>query len=462
MCMTKFMALRLRLLCIVVACILILSKGGQIGILAKSEPIELEEEEEEFIKNNPSIITAVDPEFSPYEFIDKDGYYKGGIAADYLKLIEIRTGLQFEILEGLSWEEAYDLALAGEVDLLPCVGITRQRKDLFLFSDVYLTYQRVLLSRQDTAALSFDRLDEAVIGVQRNSSHYSFLMSETDIEPKLYSNNDELLLALTHGEIDGVIANYASSRYRIKQLGLTNIKIDDIYKGSSDSVTEFGMAVNKDKEILVSIINKALSQITEEERIHINNKWLGGIEQAPDYGTLFRNIAIAVGVIFVILGMFTYWNYRLQKEISRRREVEEALVYAKKEAEDANKAKSIFLANMSHEIRTPMNAILGHAQILKRDKNLSESHHSSVVSINKSGEHLLELINDVLDMSKIEAGGKIQPMACHFSFRALLDEMVEMFEFRTKKYGLILELITDDSVPEIIFADKKKGKTSYH
>ncbi|MBI1925298.1 response regulator, partial [Candidatus Poribacteria bacterium] len=108
---------------------------------------------------------------------------------------------------------------------------------------------------------------------------------------------------------------------------------------------------------------------------------------------------------------------------------------AKEAAEAANRAKSTFLANMSHEIRTPMNAILGYAQILQRDADLQPRQREAVNTIETSGDHLLSLINDVLDLSKIEAG-RMELQATDFDLNALISGLSAMFAMRCEQKGL--------------------------
>ena len=117
----------------------------------------------------------------------------------------------------------------------------------------------------------------------------------------------------------------------------------------------------------------------------------------------------------------------------------EELSRASEAAEAANHAKSTFLANMSHEIRTPMNAILGFAQIVGNDPDLDDRHRKSVGTIRQSGEHLLKLINDILDISKIEAGHE-QLNRSDFDLKVLVDALGDMFGMRCHQAGLVWEL----------------------
>lgn len=111
---------------------------------AVESSISWTEDELAFIKEHPLIRLGVDPDFIPFEFIDKDGEYKG-IAVDYLALISKKTGLQFEVMKGITWPEAYDMALAGEIDVLPAIGKTKEREEHFLFSEPYYYYKRVIV-----------------------------------------------------------------------------------------------------------------------------------------------------------------------------------------------------------------------------------------------------------------------------------------------------------------------------
>ncbi|MGB7271906.1 MAG: GAF domain-containing protein [Geitlerinemataceae cyanobacterium] len=131
------------------------------------------------------------------------------------------------------------------------------------------------------------------------------------------------------------------------------------------------------------------------------------------------------------------------------------LKVAKDAADAANRAKSEFLANMSHELRTPLNAILGFSQLINRDSTLSPDNRAYVKTVNRSGEHLLALINDILEMSKIEAG-RITLNENDFDLHSLLDDLKVMLQIKADAKGLQLLFEISSEVPRFVRADESK------
>ncbi|AVH62472.1 hybrid sensor histidine kinase/response regulator [Nostoc sp. 'Peltigera membranacea cyanobiont' 213] len=148
-------------------------------------------------------------------------------------------------------------------------------------------------------------------------------------------------------------------------------------------------------------------------------------------------------------------NKVLSTEIVERKRIEKELRLAEEVAQNSNQAKSEFLANMSHELRTPLNGILGYTQIIQRTESLSEKGRKGLGVIYQCGSHLLTLINDVLDLSKIEAR-KLELYPIDFYFPAFIDSVTEICRIRAEQKVIAFHVELDPNLPTGIHADEKR------
>jgi len=196
---------------------------------------------------------------------------------------------------------------------------------------------------------------------------------------------------------------------------------------------------------------KALQEDLADADVQIKDKDLV-IDVQQDYLLIFT-LALAVFLILVL----TILRILREKHVSNvklsqtQEELEKQII--KTEKADASKTK--FLAHMSHELRTPLNAVLGYSQILQKDASMSAKNKKTIATINRSGEHLLSLINDVLEVSKIESGKvDLDPIA--FDLYLFLDDINEMFMQRIQERNLYFEIEKAQELPQFIFADINK------
>jgi PAS domain S-box-containing protein len=183
------------------------------------------------------------------------------------------------------------------------------------------------------------------------------------------------------------------------------------------------------------------------------NVWKGELCNRRKDGSFYWELA-AITVIRDADGSISHL-LAVKEDITSRKQVETELEKAKIQAEEANRAKSLFLANMSHEIRTPLNAILGFSQLLRHDPAVTPQQAQRLDSISRGGEHLLALISDILEMSKIEAG-RIVCNPVPINLRRLFDDLEAMFRIRTDAKRLMFSVEHLGELPEQVEADEGK------
>ena len=431
----------------------IMAASAVYPVCAQDFNIQWTEAELAFLAEHPVIRLGIDPGFVPFEFIGEQGQHVG-IAADYLALISERTGLEFEVAQGLTWPEAYEAAHTDELDMLPAVSKTEEREKHFLFSQPYYHFKRVIVTQEGAAEISsLDDLQGHSVAVQRNSSHHSYLLSHPRINLSLYDSVESALAAVVTGEEKAFLGNLATTNYLIRTNALTNLRLVSFEAEKEQGVY---FAVRQDWPELVSILDKALDTITEEEKLAIYNKWIDLRSATFDFRPLLRVGAAVAGLVILIMIISFYWIIKLRREVQRRIEIQAELERATQEAYEANQFKSNFLARMSHEIRTPLNAITGMAYLLKKT-NLTLTQRMYADRITQAASVMLSIIDDILDYSKIEAG-KVELEHSSFNLDHLIQDVVHIVLHNIEEQEIGFRLAKDPLVPRWFMGDQKRIK----
>ncbi|HNB68076.1 transporter substrate-binding domain-containing protein [Accumulibacter sp.] len=418
-------------------------------------------------------------DWPPYMFTQPT---PAGVSVDYLGTVARRFGFTVEfVADHVGWSESVrDVKEERRhFDVLLTMHRSPEREKDFALSADYLYMPWAIFARRDSPFISgLDSLRGKTVAAEKGYFMTGKLKQEhPEIRLIEVDRSADALRAVSSERADAYVGNLVNASFLIRELGLANLSVA--------APTAYGdhtqaMAVRKDWPELASLINKGIAAMTPDERNAIILRW-DPQKAVPrvDY-TLAWQVSAGAGLI---LAVFLYWNRKLALEIARRQRIEselrasEAALRASEAelrsqeadlkaseaelrrsrdaAEAANQAKSMFLASMSHELRTPLNAILGFSEMLARERNATEDHRQKLGIINRSGAHLLAMIEDILNLSKVEAG-KTEVLSEPFDLTALLEDVGQMIRHRAETRGISFSLDVAPDIARIVVADAGK------
>jgi diguanylate cyclase (GGDEF)-like protein/PAS domain S-box-containing protein len=278
--------------------------------------LTLSHEEEQWLRAHPVIRLGIDRDFAPYEWIDGTNHYNG-LIADYMRLIEAKLGIKFDIIKDKSWSEVLELAEQGQIDMIAAAVKTPKRSSYLDFTEKYIGNPAVIVSKSaDGFVGTLQRLTNKQVVVEKGYFISELLERDYPSIQLIQANNvREALEMVQLGQADAYVGDVFSTSYALKKGAFDALRV----AGLTDYESAHSIAVIKEHTMLLSIMNKVLSSITPEQKETIQDYWMASSPAAVVSVRAVIKYAIWVLAVFLI-GI--YWVYRLHREISTRKQIE--------------------------------------------------------------------------------------------------------------------------------------------
>ena len=430
--------------------------------------LQLTKQELQYLKDHKAVKYLAEYDNYPLSFFNQNEKQWQGIALDILNEVSYLTGLTFEPIHkpGISFSDLMKMLEHGEGSMLSELIRTTQREGRFLWpKNDTSTDNYVAISLDKPLNANIHRITLLKVGIQKDTAYSDLFSAWFPNHPHVvfYDDTDACFAGLERGEVDILMysmRNLLTATHYHERPGFKACIVFDYTFGST-----FGFNVNE--EILCSIVDKAMGNIDCEA---MGQRWL---RKTFDYRSKVAKsqrpwLIGTIGLFFVVI-VLTCTLYLRSHNTGKRLDIlvqqrteeldvsRQHLSEALHDAEAANHAKSVFLATMSHEIRTPMNAIIGIAQIELQKDNLPDEYVTALSHIYSSGNSLLGIINDILDLSKIESG-KMELHFAEYSVPSFISDTVllNIVRIGTKQIEFMLDV--SENLPSRLVGDELRLK----
>lgn len=394
--------------------------------------VKLNAEELEYIAQNNIVSIAVPEASHPLYCRNNDDNWHNGILFDLMEKINEKIGLKYRFIESENFSSCVKLVQTGQADV---AGIYLENADWAINKGLAVTncYTNVSMTLVKNKKVTYPSSGLKMALIEGRD-----VPKNIDAEVVYYPNIIEALEAVNKGKVDMCYGISALIEQVIQENYLYNI----VSVSFSESSLPVRFAMNSPAtSTLFTILNKAIAMITNEEMSIIVSQNMGAIgKNGNSIRELFYNNPF---VFFLIVGAFISLIFVIMLVVllNRIHEARLKLTIAKSTAD--SKAKSEFLSRMSHEIRTPMNAVTGLTDLAIMQDDVPDTVRENLRKIRSSTNYLLSLLNDILDMSRID-GGMLKIAEEPFSISQMLDELTSMLTTTAEKKEI--ELIVQNEV----------------
>ena len=431
-------------------------------------------------KFDKTLHVVTDVDYQPYSYIDENGNYQG---FDVELINEIANRLKMNLdLKLLNWNEANRQFNAGEVEI-----IMNMESDLVVNNPKIIATlpttekQYVIYGRTDISSV-------AELYGRRVASFHQVPGLGLDDEISYVDSYEKIFAALKSGEYE-----FAICPIQVGNSFLERFQIDDVHPSYAVTHVYGSMVMHPQDTMLRVKINAILIQMQQEGRLdELDRKWITQhyenmtfVQMIESRPWLVSTMIIFILSIFLLIVyvIFQYRNTKIERAhtlqlrenleiIQHQKETlkqqQEELVEAKNRAEETSKAKTTFLFNISHDIRTPMNAIIGYVNLSKNLHKLCENctrphcpdevpqkSYDFLKKIDASSQHLLSLINDVLEMSRIE-NGKMELENLPVNIRKIFTDVYDMFATQMETKGINFTCDTSKVKNKFVLCDENR------